>query len=200
MKIGGIVVSLTILLGAMAGCSSDPPQAPAAPPGPPAADDKTTTVAGALETLSRERAPDWVTYRPDLVPPGTSITVVTRSSGDRSSVLVTAKGLKPNQLYTAHAHARPCGTDPNASGPHYQNVVDPVQPSVDPAFANPANELWLDLMSDVDGRADADSTVTWHFREGEARSLVLHAGHTRTAHGVAGTAGARIACATVEFG
>ena len=37
-----------------------------------------------------------------------------------------------------------------SAGPTFQNVVDPVQPSVDPAYANPENEIWLDFRTDDD--------------------------------------------------
>jgi Cu-Zn family superoxide dismutase len=42
--------------------------------------------------------------------------------------------------------------------------------------------------------------MSWVIRKGEANSLVLHAGNTHTETGMAGTAGARIACVTENFG
>jgi Cu-Zn family superoxide dismutase len=55
-------------------------------------------------------------------------------------------------------------------------VPDPVQPSVDPAHANPENEIWLDLTTDADGAGGATTTVPWGFESGRrARSVVVHA-------------------------
>jgi Cu-Zn family superoxide dismutase len=69
---------------------------------------------------------------------------------------------------------------------------------VDPAYANPRNEVWLDLTADAAGAAAVTTRLTWTFDEVEPpRSLVLHAEHTRTAAGTAGMAGARVACLTL---
>lgn len=110
------------------------------------------------------------------------------------------KGLRPLTEYGAHAHVSPCGATGAAAGPHWQNVVDPVSPSVDPAYANPANEIWLDLTTDEDGNGVARSKQQWQFPEDRRpRSVVLHAMHTSTAPGTAGTAGARLGCLSVDF-
>lgn len=79
-------------------------------------------------------------------------------------------------------------------------MPDPVQPSVDPAHANPENEIWLDLTTDADGAGGATTTVPWGFESGRrARSVVVHAMPPATDPGRAGTAGARAACITVAF-
>ena len=92
-----------------------------------------------------------------------------------------------------------CGAAPADSGPHFQNVIDPVQPSVDPGYANSRNEIWLDVHTDGNGFAHTESTVDWQFTERHARSVVLHNEHTHTSPGEAGTAGPRLACVNVEF-
>ncbi|MFC3452622.1 superoxide dismutase [Amycolatopsis speibonae] len=204
MKPESAALYLIILMSALAGCSGESGQAPA--PSLPTVDSRTTTLQGSFQTLNHRPAndqtalPALITYRTDLVPPGAKVTVRVRTAGKQTSVTMTTKGLNPGRMYTAHAHAKPCGVDPNGSGPHYQNVKDTVRPSVDPAYANPANELWLDLMIDANGLGETTSNVSWIFREKEANSVVLHVGHTKTAAGVAGTAGERIACVTTEFG
>ena len=134
------------------------------------------------------------------VPAGANVTVVgVPSVGGRTTVLLVLKGLQPNRAYGAHVHVKKCGAAPADSGPHFQNVVDPVQPSVDPAFANPRNEIWLDVHTDANGFAHADSTVDWQFTERHAQSVVVHDEHTHTGPGEAGTAGPRLACVNVAF-
>jgi Cu-Zn family superoxide dismutase len=140
-----------------------------------------------------------VTYRPDLVPAGARAHVFSLSAahaGTTTSLVVT--GLLPGHSYGAHAHALPCGATGDAAGPHFQHVPDPVKPSVDPAYANPRNEIWLDFTTDRIGTGFALSTVDWTFTARRARSVVVHETHTHTDPGHAGTAGARLACLDVD--
>ncbi|MEU3648331.1 superoxide dismutase [Lentzea sp. NPDC034063] len=134
------------------------------------------------------------------VPAGAKVTVVgvpTVTGG--TTVLLVLNGLQPHRAYGAHVHVKKCGAAPADSGPHFQNVTDPVQPSVDPAYANPRNEIWLDVHTDGRGFAHTESTVDWQFTERHAQSVVLHNEHTHTKPGEAGTAGPRLACVNVEF-
>ncbi|GAB2513147.1 superoxide dismutase family protein [Nocardiopsis aegyptia] len=144
-----------------------------------------------------------VTYDETAVPVGATADVQVREEGEQTSVQFTATGLEGDRDFGAHVHTQPCGEEPSDAGPHYQNEADPAatedEPSSDPAYANPENEVWLDFTTDADGNAVTTATVDWTFREGEARSLVLHDQHTSTEHGEAGTAGDRLACVTVEF-
>jgi Cu-Zn family superoxide dismutase len=144
-----------------------------------------------------------LTYDSKPVPVGARISVVEhmgeRVGGAATSVRLRVSGLLPNRTYGAHVHTKPCGRTPDASGPHYQNVKDPNQPSTNPAYANSENEVWLDFTTDVRGDATAESRHDWHFRPGEARSVVIHQHGTATKPGEAGTAGARLACLTVPF-
>lgn len=141
-----------------------------------------------------------VTYDTDLVPVAARVQVkeeLRRSGGTRIELRV--RDLGENRVYGAHVHTKPCGKLPADAGPHYQDTPDPVQPSVDPEFANPRNEVWLDLTTNKDGSARSIATVDWRFREGGARSVVLHEMATSTHEGHAGTAGARLACVNVPF-
>ena len=153
---------------------------------------------GQFASWSDDRPPTAVTYDTHLVPPGAKV-VVAAVSGRRSTVVLVVAGLLPNRAYGAHVHVRPCGATGAAAGPHYQNAVDPVQPSVDPAYANPDNESWLDFTTGARGHARAVSRVRWGFRPGEANSVVIHERATSTEPGVAGTAGARVGCLTVRI-
>nr|WTB35509.1 superoxide dismutase family protein [Streptomyces sp. NBC_00830] len=144
-----------------------------------------------------------LTYDSKKVPVGARISVVEhvgeRVGGATTSVRLKVSGLLPNRVYGAHVHTKPCGRTPDASGPHYQNVKDPKQPSTDPAYASSENEVWLDFKTDAQGQAAVESRHGWRFRPREARSVVIHEHGTATKHGEAGTAGARLACLTVPF-
>lgn len=139
------------------------------------------------------------TYDLDAVPTGGGISVEEYVDGDRTAVRLSVSGLRPDREYGAHVHTGRCGSLPEDAGPHYQDRPDPVQPSADPAYANPDNEVWLDLTTDARGAGSSFATQNWRFRAGEARSVVLHDEHTATGPEHAGQAGARLACVTVPF-
>ncbi|GAA3558792.1 superoxide dismutase family protein [Amycolatopsis ultiminotia] len=141
-----------------------------------------------------------VTYQPDLVPAGARASVLGLSAehlGTRTVLLIS--GLLPQHEYGAHAHQNSCGATGDDAGPHFQHVPDPVKPSVDPAYANPQNEIWLDFTTDRSGIGHATSTVDWAFAAERAKSVVIHETHTHTDPGHAGTAGGRLACLDVAF-
>jgi len=144
-----------------------------------------------------------VTYDETAVPEGATSDVQVRVQDGGTYVQFTGTSLEADRDFGAHVHTEPCGAEPEDAGPHYQNDPDPAasgdEPSSDPAYANPENEVWLDFTTDEGGSAQSSATVDWEFREGEAQSLVLHEQHTMTGHGEAGTAGDRLACVTVEF-
>ena len=88
------------------------------------------------------------------------------------------------------------------AGPHFQYVPDPVTPSTNPSYANADNEIWLDFTTDSPGRGWAIAIQDWQpTAERRPASVVIHLEHTHdgTDGGVAGTAGARLACLTVGF-
>jgi Cu-Zn family superoxide dismutase len=140
-----------------------------------------------------------ITYAEDLVRVGARGAVSAQTERGSTTVRLAVRGLLPERVYGAHAHARPCGTDGDAAGPHFQHDVDPVQPSTDPRYANPGNEVWLDLTTDPAGAADVQTVVPWQFVDQRARSVVIHAEPTRTGPGEAGVAGQRVACVNVDF-
>ncbi|WP_160094879.1 superoxide dismutase family protein [Rhodococcus sp. T7] len=203
-------VSLTALVAA--GCGSDDASTDATVETPPVSAETTTSAAVPLpgttgdgfqlpvEGASEDNA---FTYDEVAVPVGSSVHVESEGQDGRTTVTFTATGLAPNRDFGVHAHTRPCGPKPSDSGPHYQNNVDPAatpeKPSSDPAYANPQNEIWLDVTTDASGNAQASTTVDWEFREGEANSVVLHAQHTMTGPGQAGMAGDRLACINEDF-
>ncbi|MEU5692834.1 superoxide dismutase [Actinosynnema sp. NPDC020468] len=159
---------------------------------------------GVAVTLARFETPDVATkaftYDTALVEPGSAVLVVGTPVRRKSTkVLLSVHGLVPDRTYGAHAHQRPCGALPTDAGAHHQHEVDPKQPSVDPAYANPTNEIWLDFTTDHRGRAVVTTSVPWQFADRRAGSVVIHAQKTSSEPGSAGTAGPRLACATVKF-
>jgi Cu-Zn family superoxide dismutase len=139
-----------------------------------------------------------ITYNTAVVPPGATARVAIARSAGGVTVRLAVTGLIPRRAYGAHLHTEPCTATPDAAGPHYQHDADPTMPSVDPSYANPENEVWLDFTADSTGSAAATSAKPWTFDEKRPpRSLILHAEVTRTKTGVAGTAGPRVACLTL---
>ena len=131
------------------------------------------------------------------VTPGSYVYGNAVPAGARAMVHAVATGLEPNREYGAHAHRNACGASPLDAGGHFQHEIGG---ATDPAYANPRNEIWLDMTTDADGNGASQATVDWTFAPANsAHSVVLHDHHTATDPGVAGTAGPRLACLTVEF-
>ncbi|MEU9481815.1 superoxide dismutase family protein [Streptomyces sp. NPDC048191] len=145
------------------------------------------------------KQPAGVTYNTGLVPTGAKVTIKSEAKGGGREISLTVSGLRPNRRYGSHVHTKACGAQPADAGPHYQDKKDPVQPSVDPAYANKNNEVWLDFITNAKGEATMTSHVKWAFREGQANSVVIHVDHTSTHAGMAGMAGERLACLTARF-
>ncbi|MER5884212.1 superoxide dismutase family protein [Streptomyces sp. NPDC001941] len=202
------VCGALLALGAVAGCSigGDTPDGPgaAATPGPTSGGvsrapgpEGSASVLKAPHTYGNQ--PEAVSYDPASAPLGGGISASRKRTATGTVVTLSVTGLLPGHAYGAHVHTKPCGARPADAGPHYQHTKDPVTPSVDPAFANSRNEIWLDLTTDASGAGTATATVDWSFRPGEANAVVLHAAHTSTMPGMAGTAGNRLACLTSAF-
>ena len=76
-------------------------------------------------------------------------------------------GMLPHRGYAAHAHANACGDKP---GTHYQNRVDaaatPARAITNPEYANPRNEVWLDIRTAAAGSRIACVTLAAAARQG----------------------------------
>ncbi len=131
-------------------------------------------------------------------PEGASAKVHSVETGDgRTIVTLHVRGMRPPAQYGAHAHVNACGPTGAAAGPHYQFVQGGL---TDPAFANPRNEIWLDLTTNAAGNGHAKAVVGWQFSDARrAQSVIIHERHTSTGAGTAGVAGQRVACLTVPF-
>ena len=143
-----------------------------------------------------------VTYDPALAPPGAKMTVTLTPSGGMTTGKLEVSGLLPNRGYAVHLHAKPCGPTGDAAGPHFQHKVDPAatpeEPSSNPEYANPDNEVWLDVRTDAEGSGTSTAEVPFVFTKRVPASVVVHENtETATAPGKAGTAGDRVACFTL---
>jgi Cu-Zn family superoxide dismutase len=136
-----------------------------------------------------------ITYDPKVVPAGSVATLTLTRLPAGLAVRLAVTGMIPRRAYGAHLHTATCTAVPDHAGPHYQHVHDPKHPSVDPDYANPDNEVWLDFTADAKGAATVTATQRWTLDPASPpRSLVVHAEPTRTQSGMAGMAGPRAAC------
>lgn len=163
----------------------------------PAGDTEAVTVEGDFEPYGEDVTA--VTYDEGLVPTGGEVEVNITPEENGTRFELDVDGLEPDYEFGAHLHTDPCGSHPEDSGPHYQDELDPEQPSTDPAYANPENEVWLDFTTDEDGDAESETQVEWLVRPGEAASIVIHEEHTSHEPGSAGQAGDRLACVNVPL-
>jgi Cu-Zn family superoxide dismutase len=143
------------------------------------------------------------TYNAALAPVGARLAATMIPAGESTTAELTVSGLLPNRGYSVHAHTYGCNTMPQAAGPHYQNRIDPAatsqNPSTNPEYANPRNEIWLDVRTDAAGSGTSRVTVPFVFTDRGPGSIVVHeAMQTEMGPGQAGTAGARIACLTLS--
>lgn len=144
-----------------------------------------------------------ITYEPRIVPAGSTAQVTVTRVANGLQVRLAVTGMLPRRTYGAHLHTKPCVPGaPAGAGPHYQHNADPKAsaspPSVDPSYANPRNEVWLDFTADRTGAATTTAVLPWSFDELKPpRSVVVHTSRTRTEEGFAGTAGDRVACLTL---
>lgn len=194
-----VLLATVVLTGGIAGCGADAPKTPAQKPTDVPKPKQLVTAPFAAPAATGTQ-PSAVTYDAALVPTTGTATVAADRIQNKTVVTLRVTGLQADHAYGAHVHTKQCGPQPADSGPHYQDKKDPVTPSIDPAYANAMNEIWLDFMTDADGNARVTSSVSWSFRPGEANSVVIHAMHTATEQGKAGTAGNRLACITAAFG
>jgi superoxide dismutase, Cu-Zn family len=196
-KTTNAAIKATIAATAIAAAGSATARAQEADPTPAGTAHPASTVATFEPYQPGVKA---VTYDEQLVPAGAGVQVEsTPNENGTTTTQLHVNGLVPNRTYGSHAHQKGCGADPAAAGPHYQNIPDPVQPSLDPAYANPHNEIWLDFTTNDQGDAYSVSTVDWQFTDRHAQSVVVHVNPTPTGPGVAGDAGARLGCVNVDF-
>lgn len=178
-------------LAVLAGCSAPPPEGVNGTPTPIVSEGTLGPAAGGAGPAR--------TYDPALAPEGAMVRAELAPIAGGTGSTLRVQGLLPNRGYAVHAHVNPCGPTGDAAGPHYQHNPDPAAlsfaPSTDPAYANPSNEMWLDLRTDASGAGTAQTQVPWSISDRGPNSIIIHeAMATMTGPGVAGTAGGRLAC------
>lgn len=200
MRTAIVVSALCVAVGCgTVGCGGEP-----APP------DR--TVSSPAEVTSRQigvlapvdAADTAFTYDQSAAPAGGQLELEVMEGEGATTVRLTVELLQPDRGYAVHAHTEPCGPTGTDAGPHYQHEVDPAatpdRPSVDPAYANPRNEIWLDLTTDGQGNGSVETTVPFVFDDRVPSSIVFHEQpETATEQGRAGSAGGRVACFTAPF-
>ena len=105
-----------------------------------------------------------------------------------TDVRLMVRGLPANRPFGAHVHVTPCGTDPLASGGHYQHGTTGTLAE---------REVWLDFTTNADGDGVGATHIPWLISAGTAGSVVIHANPTNP---TTGAAGARLVCTDVPFG
>lgn len=147
------------------------------------------------------------TYNPALAPAGARLTAVMTPSDESTNAELTVSGLLPNRGYAVHANVDACSPNPAAEGPRYQNRVDPTvsptsisgETSTNPEYANPRNELWLDVHTDTAGSGTSRTTVPFVFTDRGPGSIVVDdATASATDSGQVAKGAARIACLSLS--
>ena len=200
VAIAGTVLAIALVINPQQG-----PQTAAATPASYGRSLPVSLTGSGTFTLP-DRTSKAITYNTALVPVDATIWASMEPSGwDDSQTVATlaVTGLLPNRGYAVHAHTNPCGATGEDAGPHYQNHLDPAatpqHPSTDLNYANPGNEIWLDVRTNANGEGTSRITVPFVFTNRAPGSIVIHeAMSTATGSDHAGQAGARVACLTLS--
>ncbi len=125
-------------------------------------------------------------------PPATPSRPVPSPASGPGSATATASGVAaPAPVSDAAAMPASVRASASTSASAAASVPPP-----GPSYANPQNEVWLDVTTRPDGRGSSVATHPWTFST-PPRSLVIHAALTKTGSADAGDAGARVACLTL---
>jgi superoxide dismutase, Cu-Zn family len=201
-----LAVVETVIAFALMACAHQVPQTPAATPPADQERPNPPVLSGSGTLTAPNPTAKAVTYNPALAPVDAAILAALMPSGygySRTLATLVVAGLLPNRGYAIHVHTKACGATGQDAGPHYQNRIDPAAtpqaPSTNPEYANPRNEIWLDVHTNAAGSGTSHTTVPFTFTDRTPGSIVVHeAMTTATAPGQAGQAGARIACLTLS--
>ncbi|MFI6598151.1 hypothetical protein ACIBHX_17985 [Nonomuraea sp. NPDC050536] len=165
------MLSLSMLVALVAtGCSQS--TAGTATPGAPAV--APVGVAGGGQFNGNDKAA--IAYDRALVPKSAQASLTAESVGNATVTSLVVEGFLRNRAYGAHLHAKPCGANPQAAGPHFKNGHD---------------EVWLDFRTDGNGIGHATTRHDWQLDPANLpQSLVIHA--------APGDSAPRIACLTLH--
>ena len=114
-------------------------------------------------------------------------------SGTRMKIRLKVTGLPANRVFESRLHKLTCEIDD--AGGAYQNKPYPRDGSAtDPTFSNSTNEAWIDLTTDANGTASAETIVNWIPRPDQANAIIIHDVATDS-----GAPGAPLACTNLPF-
>jgi Cu-Zn family superoxide dismutase len=163
---------------------------------------RSTVVFGSGTLTTPSSKSKAISYNPDLAPIGAAMTATVIPTSEGSMAELTVFGLLPNRAYVAYAYTKACGATADAAGRRFQNHLDPAEsawaPSTNPEYANPENEIWLDVRTDAAGAGDSRTTVPFTLSDRTPGSFVVHDAVLSTTKGHAGKAGDRVACLTLS--
>jgi Cu-Zn family superoxide dismutase len=198
-----LAVAATVLAFTPMACGHQQPQTPPETSASQARLDP-TALSGSGTFTPPDPASKSITYNPSLAPPDAAVLASVTPAGysPRTVATLVVAGLLPNRSYAAAAHTNACGPTGQGAGPYYQNRIDPAagpqSASTNPRYANPRNEIWLDIRTDPAGQGTSQTTVPFGFADRRPGSIELNeATATPTAPGQAGATGAPIACVTL---
>ena len=104
-------------------------------------------------------------------------------------------GLEPGEAYAAYAYRKTCHANVDL---RFQEFPDRKQPSSNPLFANPFNEIWFLGRADQEGRATSTVHRSGQFAPGWSPHSVVLEGDP-IIRGTSKLPGPRLACLTVAF-
>ncbi|HEU0127240.1 MAG TPA: superoxide dismutase [Pseudonocardiaceae bacterium] len=196
-----VAVVATVMTLTPVACGDDESSDESAPPAAaPAAPQNLSTLSGVDTFAAPKPGAEAVTYNPALVPEGASILASIMPAGrgyTQTRANLSVAGLLPNHAYVLRAHTQACGATAEEAGPPYQDRIDPAATpqanSTNPEYANPRNEIWLDVRTDTDGSASSGASVPFTFTDRAPASVVVYDAPA-TAPGQAGPLGAPVAC------
>jgi Cu-Zn family superoxide dismutase len=166
-------------------------------------DSKPVVVFGSGTLTMPNSTSKAITYNPDLAPIGAALTATIIPTSEGSTAQLTVLGLLPDRGYTVYAYEKACGPTANAAGARFQNRRDPAAtssaPSTHPQYANPDNEIWLDVRTDDAGTGTSAATLPFVLTDRAPGSLMIYATmRAPQERARAGSIGSPVACLTLS--
>lgn len=142
----------------------------------------------------------WVVYERSVPDEARGTVDAEYDAGGHSRFRLDVTHLAARTTYSGRVHLGGCPDAVHDVGPTFQLVpADPPDLARDPAFANDANEIWLDVSTDDRGAGSVMVRQPWQFSPAALPgSVILHEQVVPTRPGGT-TAGPPLACLEVGF-
>ena len=136
----------------------------------------------------RSSGPDYTYGTSNPFADAHAVVHVVETGQGKSHITLRVSGVDApaGQTFGAHVHQFPCGSDPDAAGPHYQHAGATRKLE--------EREVWLDVTINKRGNGITHATRPWSVDQSLPRSVIIHADPTAEN----GTAGARLACIDLD--